>query len=420
MTPLDPVDHHLDRAGYLADSRRSAARTSLRPTAWAAASAGMPTAAIDRRQPGAIMPFFLSISLIIHHTAEVHEQVADLLRQLRRLQDLQVSVEVRFITVSDNFFEQIGVDFDFQIQSDTVGKHSTFAVPNPADGPASRPPSATSTTTSTSTSTSTSTAPAVDRRHDRRRRRTTGGGGDDRRRGGATGGGAARRRSRRHGRRHGRRHDRRRQRAGRYLSQCLPRQSDPRPRPMATISRSSWAPKAADRTTSPRTSNPVHQHPGQPDRADQRVRVRVPPSASRSSATWRSTSSSRPPRATSGRTSSRPQGDHIQWCGRDDLQQHAPVLRLVAHPDRRPRIGGLHARRPPVPHRCDPHGHSGGLGRPPLCPNDADSVLQRRSTGFTTILGPGGRRRQRSGWRVGDRSTPRSSSPTPPPRSRRR
>ena len=54
-----------------------------------------------QRQPGAIVPFFLSISLIIKHTAEVHEQVADLLRQLRRLQDLQVSVEVRFITVQD-------------------------------------------------------------------------------------------------------------------------------------------------------------------------------------------------------------------------------------------------------------------------------------------------------------------------------
>jgi type II secretory pathway component GspD/PulD (secretin) len=84
------------------------------------------------RPPGAIIPFYLSISLIIRHTAEVHEQVADLLRQLRRLQDLQVSIEVRFITVSDNFFEQIGVDFDFSIQSDTVGKHSTWAFPNPA------------------------------------------------------------------------------------------------------------------------------------------------------------------------------------------------------------------------------------------------------------------------------------------------
>jgi type II secretory pathway component GspD/PulD (secretin) len=86
----------------------------------------------QQRPPGSIIPFFLSISLIIRHTAEVHEQIADLLRQLRRLQDLQVSVEVRFITVTDDFFEQIGVDFDFSIQSDAVGKHSTFAFPNPA------------------------------------------------------------------------------------------------------------------------------------------------------------------------------------------------------------------------------------------------------------------------------------------------
>ena len=31
------------------------------------------------------------------------------------MQDLQVTIEVRFITVSDSFFEQIGVDFDFDI-----------------------------------------------------------------------------------------------------------------------------------------------------------------------------------------------------------------------------------------------------------------------------------------------------------------
>ncbi|WP_250846819.1 type II secretory pathway, component PulD [Aquisphaera insulae] len=86
----------------------------------------------EGRPPGSIIPFFLSISLIIRHTSEVHEQIADLLRQLRRLQDLQVSIEVRFITVTDNFFEQIGVDFDFSIQSDSVGKKSTWAVPNSA------------------------------------------------------------------------------------------------------------------------------------------------------------------------------------------------------------------------------------------------------------------------------------------------
>jgi type II secretory pathway component GspD/PulD (secretin) len=78
---------------------------------------------------GTITPFFLNISLIIRHTAEVHDEIVDLLRQLRRLQDLQVSVEVRFVTVSDSFFEQIGVDFDFAIQSDTIGRKSTLAAP---------------------------------------------------------------------------------------------------------------------------------------------------------------------------------------------------------------------------------------------------------------------------------------------------
>jgi general secretion pathway protein D len=35
---------------------------------------------------------------------------------LRRMQDLQVTIEVKFITLNDNFFERIGVDFDFNIK----------------------------------------------------------------------------------------------------------------------------------------------------------------------------------------------------------------------------------------------------------------------------------------------------------------
>ena len=38
------------------------------------------------------------------------------LEQLRRLQDLQVTIEVRFIRLTDNFFERIGIDFDFNIE----------------------------------------------------------------------------------------------------------------------------------------------------------------------------------------------------------------------------------------------------------------------------------------------------------------
>lgn len=65
--------------------------------------------------PGAIEPFPTNLSLVISQTQDVHDQIADLLTQLRRLQDLQVTIEVRFITLSDKFFERMGVDFDFNI-----------------------------------------------------------------------------------------------------------------------------------------------------------------------------------------------------------------------------------------------------------------------------------------------------------------
>jgi general secretion pathway protein D len=68
---------------------------------------------------GSIAPFETNLSLVVSQTQEVHEQIVDLLRQLRRLQDLQVTIEVRFITLSDNFFERIGVDFDFDIDDNT-------------------------------------------------------------------------------------------------------------------------------------------------------------------------------------------------------------------------------------------------------------------------------------------------------------
>ncbi|MEZ5942150.1 MAG: hypothetical protein R3C18_12225 [Planctomycetaceae bacterium] len=61
-----------------------------------------------------------TLSLVIRQTQKVHQEIADLLDQLRRLQDVQVTVEVRYITVSEKFFEQIGIDFDFNV-NDNVG-----------------------------------------------------------------------------------------------------------------------------------------------------------------------------------------------------------------------------------------------------------------------------------------------------------
>ncbi len=65
---------------------------------------------------GEIRPFPTNLSLVVSQTQSVHEKVADLLEQLRRLQDLQVTIEVRFIRLTDSFFERIGIDFDFNIE----------------------------------------------------------------------------------------------------------------------------------------------------------------------------------------------------------------------------------------------------------------------------------------------------------------
>lgn len=76
--------------------------------------------------PGSIKEFETNLSIVVSQTQDVHEELADLLEQLRRLQDLQVTIEVRFITLNDNFFERIGVDFDFDINDNLDGKGHLF------------------------------------------------------------------------------------------------------------------------------------------------------------------------------------------------------------------------------------------------------------------------------------------------------
>jgi len=75
---------------------------------------------------GEIQPFPTNLSLVISQTQRVHEQIADLLEQLRRLQDLQVTIEVRFIRLTDSFFERIGIDFDFNIEDGSGMNNADF------------------------------------------------------------------------------------------------------------------------------------------------------------------------------------------------------------------------------------------------------------------------------------------------------
>ena len=78
-----------------------------------------PTTWDDVGGEGSIQGFPTNLSLVVSQTQDVHQQIADLLEQLRRLQDLQVTIEVRFINLNDSFFERIGVDFDFNIDDNT-------------------------------------------------------------------------------------------------------------------------------------------------------------------------------------------------------------------------------------------------------------------------------------------------------------
>jgi general secretion pathway protein D len=51
--------------------------------------------------------------LSIRQTAEVHNHVSSLLHELRKAHGYQVAIEARFLKVSENFLEDIGLDIDF-------------------------------------------------------------------------------------------------------------------------------------------------------------------------------------------------------------------------------------------------------------------------------------------------------------------
>lgn len=64
---------------------------------------------------GTIQAYPANLSLVVNNTQEVQDQIVDLLKKLRELNDVQIVIEVRFITLNDDFFERVGVDFDFSL-----------------------------------------------------------------------------------------------------------------------------------------------------------------------------------------------------------------------------------------------------------------------------------------------------------------
>ncbi len=50
-------------------------------------------------------------TMVVNQTPEVHEQIAKLLQDLREATGIMVDIQARFLSVEDNFLEDIGVDF---------------------------------------------------------------------------------------------------------------------------------------------------------------------------------------------------------------------------------------------------------------------------------------------------------------------
>ena len=69
---------------------------------------------------GKVDYFDLGSALVVNQTADVIREVADLLEALRRLQDLAVAVEVRIISLSETWYERMGVDFRMNVKTNTT------------------------------------------------------------------------------------------------------------------------------------------------------------------------------------------------------------------------------------------------------------------------------------------------------------
>ncbi|MFK7766740.1 MAG: hypothetical protein AB8B55_05925 [Mariniblastus sp.] len=85
-------------------------QNTIKPDSWADTGQGL----------GTIEAFVPNLSLIVSQTQEIQDEIQDLLKKLRELNDVQIVVEVRFVSLNDQYFERIGIDFDFNINDNSA------------------------------------------------------------------------------------------------------------------------------------------------------------------------------------------------------------------------------------------------------------------------------------------------------------
>jgi hypothetical protein len=95
-TPAIPADTQTTEARLLRLITRQ-----IRPQSWQ-----------ERGGPGTVQYFPLGMSLVVKQTPSVHKEIAALFAALRRQQDVEVSVEVRFVEVQESVFERWSRELD--------------------------------------------------------------------------------------------------------------------------------------------------------------------------------------------------------------------------------------------------------------------------------------------------------------------
>jgi hypothetical protein len=82
-------------------------QTAVAPHTWAGAGGR-----------GTLDYFPLGMTLVASQTADAHEQIADLLQTLRKVQDREVVFEVKFVQLAETTFERVGIDFNQEVNAE--------------------------------------------------------------------------------------------------------------------------------------------------------------------------------------------------------------------------------------------------------------------------------------------------------------
>ncbi len=99
-----PASQVANQSGTIEDVLIKLIQNTISPQSWSSVGG-----------PGTIEYFPLGKALVVNQTPDIQEQVQELLNALRRLQDQEVAVEVKFITIAEAFYERIGLDFNVNI-----------------------------------------------------------------------------------------------------------------------------------------------------------------------------------------------------------------------------------------------------------------------------------------------------------------